>query len=293
MIGPSDRPEYADEVRGIASQHGASVIFATSDASLRSLQPETNDLMDKASLVGAAEAAGLAVPSSREMTTDDINATFRSDRFPMIVKPRTKRPGGRAAVRVDTIAELREAVGDGGLVQPFIEGTTRAVGGVMWDGVMVAGIQQRYLRTFPAGAGTASAAISEPIDAVWETALTKLLATTNGIFQGQFVGSQLIDLNLRPYGSMPLALAAGLNLPDLVCRLTDGESVASERAEIGVRYRWIDGDLRTLWSDVRSRQRSIGSTLAALVPRPRTAHSITMLSDPRPGLVRLRRRGNS
>ncbi len=283
--------DYGQEVRRIAADHDASVIFATSDAALRSLYPATDELMDKATLGDRARAVGLSTPESTELTASDIDETFANAVFPMIVKPRTKTPGGRAATRVDTRDELREALVNGGLVQPLILDTTRALSGIVWDGVLVASIQQRYLRTFPARAGTASAAITEPVNGAWAESLRTLLAQTNGIFQAQFVGPELIDLNLRPYGSMPLALTAGLNLPDLVCRLTAGESVDTVTGKVGVRYRWIDGDIRTLISDLRSGNRSIVDTITALVPRQGTAHSITTMSDPRPGLVRLRRGG--
>lgn len=283
--------DYGQEVQRIAADHDASVIFATSDAALRSLYPATDVLMDKATLGDRARAVGLSTPESKELTASDIDESFAGALFPMIVKPRTKTPGGRAATRVDTRDELREALVDGGLVQPLILDTTRALSGIVWDGVLVAAVQQRYLRTFPARAGTASAAITEAVNGGWAESLRMLLAMTNGIFQAQFVGPELIDLNLRPYGSMPLALAAGLNLPDLVCRLTAGETVVPATGKVGIRYRWMDGDVRTLMSDVRSGNRSIVDTITAMMPRQGTAHSITTISDPRPGLVRLRRGG--
>jgi predicted ATP-grasp superfamily ATP-dependent carboligase len=289
-VGPSDAPGFAESIRELATMRGADVIFATSDASLRALYPQTNRLMDKATLAEAASAAGLSTPRSYELETlDELDGVVANLGFPMIVKPRTKRPGGSAAMRVNDEDGLTAFVGSGTLVQAFIDGTTRSVAGVMWGGVLVASIQQRYLRTFPPRAGTASAAVTEPVNEAWTGALGRLLHDMDGIFQAQFVGSELIDLNLRPYGSMPLALAAGLNLPDIVCRLTAGESVGRSTASLGVHYRWIDGDLRTLVSDVRTKKRSIFSTIGAMAPHRGTAHSITMLSDPRPGLVRLKR----
>ncbi len=283
--------DYGRTVREIAADRDAWVIFATSDAALRSLYPATDELMDKATLGDRAQAVGLSTPESKELAASDIDETFAKAVFPMIVKPRTKTPGGRAATRVDNPDELREALVDGGLVQPFILDTTRALSGIVWDGVLVASVQQRYLRTFPSRAGTASAAITEAVNGRWAESLRMLLAETNGIFQAQFVGSELIDLNLRPYGSMPLALAAGLNLPDLVCRLSAGEVVNPVTGKAGVRYRWMDGDLRTLMSDLRHGNRSIVDTITALLPHQGTAHSITTIDDPRPGLVRLRRGG--
>ncbi len=293
-VEPTGHPHYASTIQQVARERGASTVFATSDGALSALYPATDRLMDKATLRLDAATAGLDTPGSYEVTdSNNLDDSLIPFGFPMIVKPRKKRPGGPNVVRVDELFQLRSAVveaGDGALIQPFLDGTTRAVAGVTWDGKLVAVLQQRYLRTFPPGAGTACAAITESVDSNWSAALAKLLTTTNGIFQAQFVGSNLIDLNLRPYGSMPLALAAGLNLPDLVCRLGAGDATPYREANLGVRYRWLDGDVRTLVSDVRNGRQGLATALWELAPRRGTAHSIMAIRDPKPGLVRLRRR---
>ena len=69
------------------------------------------------------------------------------------------------------------------------------------------------------------------------------------MFNVQYLGEHLIDVNPRVYGSVVVTAHAGINFPDLVARLTAGEEVGGRepvRAPLGVRYRWIEGDVRSL-----------------------------------------------
>jgi predicted ATP-grasp superfamily ATP-dependent carboligase len=165
-----------------------------------------------------------------------------------------------------------------------------AVGGVIKGGVLVAAAHQRYIRTWGIDAGEASAAVTTEPDAELEERLRSLLEGYDGIFQAQFAGEFLLDVNPRVYGSLPLAVAAGANLVRVWCDLLRGVSVPTVRARPGVRYRWIEGDLRHLWAAVRSGRLGVGRALAALRPTPGTAHSAFTFSDPRPGLLELRHR---
>jgi len=123
-----------------------------------------------------------------------------------------------------------------------------------------------------------------------EGRLRGLLEGHEGIFQAQFAGGYLLDLNPRVYGSMPLAVAAGANLPGIYSDLLRGsdEPAPPIRARPGVRFRWIEGDVRHLAWAVRRREMTMGQAVEALRPRRRTAHSTESLGDPLPMLVRLR-----
>jgi len=114
--------------------------------------------------------------------------------------------------------------------------------------------------------------------------VTQLLAGYEGIFQVQFAGEMVLDVNPRIYGSLPLAVAAGANLPSLWARLVSGESIRPVRGRPGAFYRWLEGDARHFAWAVRTR----GASLGALAPRRRTAHSVESIADARPLLRRLR-----
>lgn len=293
IVAPSE-PGFSRAIGDLEKQWDAITTFPTSDGALNALHPDTLRLMDKSSLAVEAATVGLDVPPTHLFASAEQLRTLAGDiGFPLIVKPSRKIPGGPIATRVGSEADLSAVAITGGIAQPFIGDTTRAIAGVAWGGRLVAVLQQRYKRTYPPKAGTASFAVSEPVDTGKAAALEGLLAGHDGIFQAQFVGESLIDVNLRPYGSMPLALAAGLNLPDIVCRLTSGEAVSPITARIGARYRWIDGDLRSLRAEVRAGTRGLRSAVWEAMPRPGTCHSIISVSDPLPLLVRLSRRTGS
>jgi len=98
---------------------------------------------------------------------------------------------------------------------------------------------------------------------------------------------QLIDFNGRFYGSMPLAIGAGVNLPDIWARSVTSRDVPEPRdAEPGVRYQWLEGDLRAAREDSRGTVRDL---LECLRYAPGARHSVSSLSDPAPLLRAVRR----
>jgi hypothetical protein len=174
------------------------------------------------------------------------------------------------------------------VVQPFAVGTMRAVCGVLADGRLLAAVHQTYVRIWPPDCGTASAAITTEPDHDLEERLPHLLAGHVGVFQVQLIGDQVIDVNPRVYGSLPLAVAAGANLPAIACQAITGRHPSGlVRGRPGVRYRWLEGDVRRVLHDARTGALTLGAAGRALAPRRGTAHSVESLRDPGPALVRL------
>lgn len=118
------------------------------------------------------------------------------------------------------------------------------------DGRLIARFQQTASRTWPLEAGASTNAISvAPQDALVESG-RRLLADVGfaGLAHMQFLvtGERcvLIDVNPRFYGSMPLALKAGVNLPAAWHGVATGEprpKLGSYR--LGLRFRWFEGNL--------------------------------------------------
>jgi hypothetical protein len=173
-------------------------------------------------------------------------------------------------------------------VQPFAAGAMRAVCGVISDGRLLAAVHQKYVRIWPPDCGTASAAVTTTPDRELELRLVRLLAGHEGVFQVQLIGDQVIDVNPRVYGSLPLAVGAGANLPAIACRAASGrQDMELVRGRPGVRYRWLEGDLRRVVHDVRAGVMPLRAGVRALAPRRGTTHSIESLRDPGPALARL------
>jgi predicted ATP-grasp superfamily ATP-dependent carboligase len=110
----------------------------------------------------------------------------------------------------------------------------------------------------------------------------------SGLSELQFIlpdegDPRLIDFNGRFYGSMSLALAAGPNLPALWAEIATGRSAGGpvQDAVPGVRYQWLEGDLRATREYPRARVRELAGCLGyALVVR----RSIASATDPLPAL---------
>ena len=286
-VPENTHPDFASAVRQHLDTYDVELVFVTSDIGMTQLGVPGAELVDKRILAIRAAEAGIAHPATEFVESID-DLAHRGVNFPIVVKPVV---GAVAAVRLDGPEDLDELARDFGAiaVQQFLDGPLEAVAGVVWGGTLRAVVHQRYSRTWPVACGTASAASTIEPDIEREQKLLALLGSHEGIFQAQFLDGHLIDVNPRPYGSMPLALAAGLNLPGLVVELAEGaEATALRRATVGVPYRWLEGDARNLVSRVRAGTLGLRPLVSALGPVRGAAHSVISIDDPRPALLRTR-----
>lgn len=259
---------------------------------------------DKALLEELASAAGLAVPRTTLVTREEAASAAGQVGYPLVVKPvRSDVEIGNeqrvhvAPVVVRGAAELEAVLsstpGDAWLLQPFLESTLGAVAGVAWEGAIVCAAHQKAVRIWPPECGISSYARTVPRDAVLESGVSRLVEAIgwSGIFQAQFLhtrgGALLIDFNPRFYGSLALAIAAGLNLPAIWAELLAGRSPRVGEYRVGVRYRTEEGDVRALAHAFAHGDRR--GALRGLIPRRGTVHPIFELRDPRPIVVSLRK----
>lgn len=284
-------PGYARELRRHLAR-GYLTLLPASDAALIALDAPAAGLVDKVVLGREAKEAGILTPESVVVSNrDELRGAAGQLGFPVVVKPSVKHTiaASHSARRISSESELGSLEIDGPLlVQPYISEPLRAVCGIMWGGRLVAAVHQRYVRTWPDDCGTASAAQTTAPDVIVEERLAHLLRKHEGIFQAQFAGTQLLDLNPRVYGSLPLAVAAGANLPALVCDLVRGRELQMVRAREGVFYRWIEGDIRHAIKAIRTKEAGALEALKMLYPHRGTAHSTESIIDPRPVIQRLR-----
>jgi ATP-grasp in the biosynthetic pathway with Ter operon len=282
-------PGFAEAVRRELAAHHYLMVLPTSDVAVLALGASGAELLDKRSLASAAARVGLASPPTREYAdpTRLLEAAVAFD-YPVVVKAplSTFRP-----FRATGPEDLRLIGRAGGplLVQPYLPNPLRAVSGVMWRGQLTAVVHQRYIRTWPPECGGASVAETVAPDRELEERLVALLAAHQGLFMAQFMGPYLLDLNPRPYGSLPLAVAAGANLPALYCDLLSGRNPSTRpvRARPGVRYRWLEGDIRTLARRMRGGDLSLAGAVGQLLHRADPAATVETWRDPWPAAVRL------
>lgn len=255
---------------------------------------------DKDLLPELAEAAGLRTPLTAKVVHGDGTAVAKFG-FPTIVKPlrsRSQNPDGTVSaysaryVRTEREAEeaLKALPGGEGLVQPHIPGQLTSVSGISWEGELVCAMHQLSVRIWPGLAGVSSYAETIPPNPELERGVGCLLQAIgwSGLFQVQFIRTlrgdhYLIDLNPRIYGSLTLAIAAGLNLPGIWVNLLLGRRPEVGGYRVGVRFRHEEKDMRALAQmlvDGRSRQ-----AVRGLLPQRGTTHAVFSLRDPMPLLT--------
>lgn len=285
-------PTFRAAVQAHLAAEPGSTVLPASDAVLVALGLPGAALVDKSELTDRAGAAGLQTPPTRRFASGaDLLAASADLDFPLVIKASVKVGAGEVSRRIDDVDGLvaaAHALRGAVVVQPFVTGRMRAVCGVTVAGRLVAVVHQDYVRIWPPGCGTASAAITTGPDLDLEDRLPTLLAGHSGIFQVQLIEDFVIDVNPRVYGSLPLAVAAGANLPAIACRAAAGQAAEPlVRGRPGVRYRWLEGDLRSVLHGLRHDGSGLRAAGRALRPRRRTAHSVESVRDPGPFLARL------
>jgi hypothetical protein len=273
-------------VLAAAKRRDCLTILPSSERALVALGTPVPHLLDKVGLNGAAEAVGIPVPPSQLFGSLDALVSAADElEYPLVVKPTTRR---YLAFYADSPARLTEAGIDDGpvLVQPYLTDQLTAMSGVVWEGRLVAAVHERWLRIWPVPCGLPSAAETVPTDPEVEERLEALLSGYRGVFTAQFAGPYLLDLNLRVHSTLPLAVAAGVNLVAWYCDLLRGRSPGSVRARPGVFFRWLEGDVRHVLSGVRKGAIDLPTAARLLKPHPGAAHSIESLRDPMPGIAR-------
>ncbi|MBI2899407.1 MAG: ATP-grasp domain-containing protein [Planctomycetes bacterium] len=239
---------------------------------------------DKMSVLDVARRAGVPVP--------EIYSPGNA-RFPAVVKMRDDAgtyldPGERYRI-VSDAAEMREALAafPSAVVQEKVEGDARGCGFLARDGELLAAFCHRRVREYPI-AGGPSAMCESIVDGTL-TAHARALARElrwTGVAMAEFKGGRLLEINPRFWGSLPLALRAGINFPDLLCRMAAGQAVGpvgSYRA--GVRLRFLMLDLAAAWQAMRARRgRTVGGFLRDLLD-PRVSDGILELDDLRASMA--------
>jgi predicted ATP-grasp superfamily ATP-dependent carboligase len=256
---------------------------------------------DKALLTELAAAAGLRTPPTKVIRAGGKEVDGFG--FPAIVKPlrsRIQNPDGTIStysaqyVSEGQVEEALDSLGGGeGLLQPYIPGVLIGVAGVSWEGELVCALHQASVRIWPVPLGGSAYAETIAPDAELERGVARLLQRIgwSGLFQVQFIRSSrgehfLIDLNPRIYGSLALASAAGLNLPEIWAELLLGRQPDIDGYRIGVGFRQEEKDARALARLLLTKGGG-RRALRGLLPRRGTSHAIFSLRDPVPLLTSL------
>ncbi|HPQ68789.1 MAG TPA: glycosyltransferase [bacterium] len=279
LPSPLEEPErYAQQIIAYLNRNTVELLIPVTDAAIFALLPFKKTLerltkipwpspealhaaVDKVQTFNLAERLGFPLPAG--VTIDDPQAALPALPYPVAIKPQQLGEGGKLAVRYADDEDALRAVfaswpGDAfpALVQERIVGPGEGYFGVWRHGEPVVECAHRRLRENPpsGGVSTLREAIELPDD--MRELARKLLGEWrwHGPAMVEFKRSRrdgkpyLIEVNGRLWGSLQLAIDAGIDIPVAAAAVALGEDVPPMHYTPGVRTRWLKGDLDALLS---------------------------------------------
>ncbi len=302
-----DPAAFRARVGEVSRRRGPLVVYPCEEKSIDALLDERASLPPEARLPYSGEAALRRLRDKRALATLAAEVGIGAPRtiahgaarelrhagvsVPCVVKP----VGAQGKLVSACVLESREALlvlldtlpeEESLLVQEHAAGPLVGLAVVVArDGRVVARFQQIAQRTWPPQAGNSSLAISVAPDEDLVARAVALLAAAGywGLAHLQFVGGgrcgpMLIDVNTRFYGSLPLALACGVNLPAAWHGVaTEVEPPHPAPYRLGVTYRWLDADITAAYNGAPK-------LLLSRAPRPRVG-AMWAPDDPVPSTI--------
>ena len=219
------------------------------------------DVLNTAARIGVPVPASVVVDDSRQVPPMDHLG------FPVVIKPwksRIATSQGWASTAVsyaDTPTALaqdlaaRPAHEFPVLLQEMLVGPGVGVFACVHEGRVVATFSHRRLRERPPWGGVSVLSSSAEVDAAAGGHATRLLAAIGwqGVAMVEFKRDvrdglpKLMEINGRFWGSLQLAIDAGVNFPALLMQTVTGEPFAPQPAyRVGIRERWFWGDVDAL-----------------------------------------------
>jgi predicted ATP-grasp superfamily ATP-dependent carboligase len=300
--------------RGKLEGLGATIPFADFE-SYTSIS-DKRIVLERGAGIGIAVPEQITVPCTEALDTLDLAAL----RWPMVVKP-SRSVAGSGGARLKTEVryahepgELRRMLRDAPaetypvLLQERITGPGVGMFLLVWGGALVAAFGHRRLREKPPSGGVSVLRESAPLDVALLERSAALLAAFDwrGPAMVEYKVDErsgtpyLMEINGRYWGSLQLAIDAGVDFPAIHMEVAAGrEPPPVGSYAVGVKTRWMLGDLDHLIARLRrspeelglppstpGRARAVLDFLAGFGPG--TREEILRWSDPFPALAELR-----
>lgn len=233
-------------------------------------------LSDKGRLEGMARQLKIPVPRTYPVRgKEGLTAALESLTFPVVLKPCRSRifSNGRwigASVRYAVSEEaLRKVLAEEEcfrdhpfLVQEYIRGTGQGIFALYDQGLPIAFFAHKRLREKPPSGGVSVLSESVAVDPRMREMAQKVLDEVrwHGVAMVEFKvmadgAPYLMEVNARFWGSLQLAIDAGVDFPWLLYQLSVGKPVSPiEAYQVGVQSRWLLGDLDHLYLKLKERK---------------------------------------
>ncbi len=269
-----------------------------------------DSLADKCSLMLMAEELEIPIPKTwHAETPEQLPVNLVDLPYPLVLKPgkswlRRNSEWSRNAVRfANDPASAQEILQSDPafhsypfMLQQCVSGHGEGLFALYNHGEPVAFFAHRRLREKPPAGGVSVLSESIAVDQDILTYARKLLdkVAWHGVAMVEFKvddndgTSYLMEVNTRFWGSLQLAINAGVDFPWLLYQLACGLTPDPvNEYKIGIRSRWLLGDLDNLYLILRDRHYSIKDKLIAIrqfmTPSPfKTRHEVNRWGDMRP-----------
>ena len=275
---------------------------------------------DKSATFALAERLGIAVPATRVVDVSADAAALGAELgFPVVVKPVASREVlADRTIRSNVVSYAADTAGLQARLASLPAGTTvmlqRWVPGdgigvelLMDHGRPLVAFEHRRLREFPPTGGASSLRESVALDDDLRDQAVRMLSELGwtGLAMVEFRRGKdgvgyLMEINGRVWGSLPLAVRAGVDFPgrlaDLLLDGENGNPTTDTEYRRGVRARnlrldiaWIgtvlSGRRRQRGMPWPSRRQAVGAMVGLLDPR--IGDDLMSWRDPAPGLAQL------
>ena len=320
---------YADAVAQLTRRWSVDLLFPMSEESMLSILPAAPRMAgvripfaslaafrrasDKAAVMSLASSLGIAVPEQQILESvgalRDLDVSLLG--FPLVLKP-ARSVAGEGGDRVkmgvtyaDDAASLERqvrampAAGFPLLLQRRVEGPGTGIFLLIWEGLALAQFSHRRIREKPPSGGVSVCAESVGMDHEALAQSRALLDTLHWCGPAMIEFKQdratgrhyLMEINGRFWGSLQLAIDAGVDFPVLLAAAALGESPPPvTRYDVGVCTHWWWGEVDHLIARLRGRADAPGmgsratAVRAFLLPGWGVRNEVLRLDDPRPFL---------
>lgn len=186
------------------------------------------------------------------------------------------------------------------LIQEYIKGEGRGVFALYNNGIPIAFFAHRRIREKPPSGGVSVLSESVEVDPVLKNYANRMLSVVNwhGPAMVEFKITKdgkpyLMEINARFWGSLQLAIDAGVDFPYMLYKMAIGDNIETiNRYQIGIKSRWLLGDLDNLYLSFKN-QIDFKIKIISLINflnlfDKNTRFEINRINDPNPFLFELK-----
>ncbi len=323
-------PAFITSIKNIVQQYDVSVVMPMTELTSELLLncddlpdsvvipfadiPTVNQLADKCELMKLARRLNIPHPDSQLIQPDqNITDNLESIDYPAVLKPaKSWNSNGaswsRAAVRIAADRQAAKTLLQQDAVfsqhpymlQQYIPGHGAGIFALYNRGTPVAFFAHRRIREKPPQGGVSVLSESIETDQQMLAYTRKLLDSANwhGVAMVEFKIAEdktpyLMEVNTRFWGSLQLAIDAGVDFPWLLYQTATGQTVEPvQDYRTGIRLRWLLGDLDSLYLTLKDKRYSLSHKLQSVWrfvrPSLHTRHEVNRWGDMAPAWYELK-----